>query len=112
MRVNPNIYDLSHKENVYPSKVLPTTGEQSPYPELNYPKVSCFKASNDEHETKDWRKRIVNLSDREKALNNKLTKMMTKVSSPIKKEKMTIEVTSRSNTSKRQMSNTLGRYLC
>lgn len=60
---------------------------------------------------KDWRKRIFYFSDREKALNTKLLKMIKKSkASPEKQDKVTTEAASNHKQSHR-LGNTLLRYL-
>lgn len=78
----PRSMELSDKENMHPNIMLPTTEDPKPDSTRNYPKVSCFGVVSDEHDPKDWRKRILTLSDRERALNGKLLKMMNNINSP------------------------------
>jgi hypothetical protein len=59
--------------------------------------------------TREWKQRIIGVSDRERALNNRLMKMLISHGSPIKIEKFVTE--SCSHCSQRHLENTLRRYL-
>lgn len=113
MKAPRSTMELSDKENMHPNIMLPTTEDPKADSGRNYPKVSCFGSiGSDEHDPKDWRKRILSISDRERALNSKLLKMMKKINSPEKHEnyKLSTEACS-NNKNSQKLGNTLRRYL-
>lgn len=55
--------EFSNKENMHPNIMLPSTEDPKGDFSRNYPKVSCFGIGT-EHRDRDWRKRILTLSDR------------------------------------------------
>lgn len=73
--------------------------------------MSCFGALNEDSQSKNWRKRILTISDREKALNSKLLKMMTGRNTPAKVDKVLTEAASNTKHSQKILGNTLRRYL-
>lgn len=66
---------------------------------------------SEDSQSKNWRKRILTISDREKALNSKLLKMMTGRNTPAKVDKVLTEAASNTKHSQKILGNTLRRYL-
>ena len=92
----------SDKENIHPNIMR---NSQNPYP-----KVSSFTPEQNHSPVSDWKVRLLQPSDREKALDKKLSRMLSNDTSPTKRDKMATEAASQSR-SRMNLGNTLWRYL-